>query len=81
APHWEETGNVAGASQEQYVRAAIAPRGITKLGPFERVHVFWLAGMSCDGCSIAVLGATEPSVESLLTGTLPGVPLLLLHHT
>ncbi|MBA3412497.1 MAG: hydrogenase expression protein HypE [Actinobacteria bacterium] len=81
APHWEETGNVAGASQEQYVRAAIAPRGTTKLGPFERVHVFWLAGMSCDGCSIAVLGATAPSVESLLTGTLPGVPLLLLHHT
>jgi len=79
APHWEETGNVAGASQEQYVRAAIAPR--TKLGPFERVHVFWLAGMSCDGCSIAVLGATAPSVESLLVGALPGVPLLLLHHT
>ena len=81
APHWEETGNVAGASQEQYVRAAIAPRGITPLGPFERVHVFWLAGMSCDGCSIAAVGATAPSVESLLTGSLPGVPLLLLHHT
>ncbi|MDQ3096552.1 MAG: hydrogenase expression protein HypE [Chloroflexota bacterium] len=81
APHWEETGNVAGASQEEYVRAAIAPRGTTKLGPFERVHVFWLAGMSCDGCSIAVLGATTPSIESLLVGSLPGVPLLLLHHT
>ena len=81
-PPFEQTGNVAGALQEAYVRAAIAPRGApTKLGPFERVHVFWLAGMSCDGCSIAVLGATAPTVESLLLGTLPGVPLLLLHHT
>ncbi len=50
-------------------------------GPIKVVHAFWLAGMSCDGCSIAVLGATTPSIESLLVGSLPGVPLLLLHHT
>ena len=50
-------------------------------GPFEKVHVFWLAGMSCDGCSIAVLGATAPKVEDLLAGTLPGLPVLSLHHT
>lgn len=83
APAFEQTGNVAGASQEQWARAAIEPRGKpTSLGgAFERVHVFWLAGMSCDGCSIAVLGATAPAVESLLTGSLPGLPLVLLHHT
>jgi hydrogenase small subunit len=82
APPYEQTGNVAGASQEEYVRAAIAPRGATSLmGPLSRVHVFWLAGMSCDGCSIAVLGATAPALESLLAGKLPGVPLMLLHHT
>jgi hydrogenase small subunit len=37
--------------------------------------------MSCDGCSIAAVGATMPTVESLLTGKLPGVPRLVLHHT
>ena len=84
APPHEQTGNVAGATAEQWVRAQLdAKRGAPSLlgGPFERVHVFWLAGMSCDGCSIAVLGATAPAVESLLTGSIPGVPLLLLHHT
>jgi hydrogenase small subunit len=49
-------------------------------GPLRIVHVFWLAGMSCDGCSIAVVGATNPSVESLLAGAVPAMPKVLLHH-
>ena len=32
-------------------------------GPITVVHAFWLAGMSCDGCSIAAVGAEQPSVE------------------
>ena len=50
------------------------------LGPLEVVHVFWLAGMSCDGCSIAAVGATSPPIEQLLTGSIPGVPKVVLHH-
>ncbi len=50
------------------------------LGPHKVIHAFWLAGMSCDGCSIGVVGATQPSVESLLTGSIPGVPKVILHH-
>ncbi|MDR7556297.1 MAG: hydrogenase expression protein HypE [Armatimonadota bacterium] len=49
-------------------------------GPLRVVHAFWLAGMSCDGCTIAVSGATNPGVEGLLTGTIPGLPKVLLHH-
>ena len=49
-------------------------------GPIKVVHAFWLAGMSCDGCSIAVVGATNPSVEQLLTGGLPWMPKVVLHH-
>jgi len=49
-------------------------------GPLEEVHVLWLAGMSCDGCSVAVTGATNPSVEELLAGTIPGLPRAVLHH-
>ena len=61
------------------------PRGLGGLGgsdegPLASVHVFWLAGMSCDGCSIAVTGATAPSVEELLAGTIPGLPKVVLHH-
>lgn len=47
---------------------------------YNEVHAFWLAGMSCDGCSIGISGATKPSVEDLLTGTLPGLPKVILHH-
>ena len=49
-------------------------------GPLEEVHVFWLAGMSCDGCSVSVTGATNPSVEELLAGSIPGMPRAVLHH-
>ncbi|MDQ3128246.1 MAG: hydrogenase expression protein HypE [Chloroflexota bacterium] len=81
-PPMSQVGNVAGISQEEWATAVAAKAGPrTKIGAFEQVHVFWLAGMSCDGCSIAVLGATAPSVESLLTGALPGVPIVFLHHT
>ena len=50
------------------------------LGPIKTVHVFWLAGMSCDGCSIAVTGATNPGIEGLLLGIVPAMPKVILHH-
>lgn len=46
----------------------------------QEVHVFWLAGMSCDGCSISAIGATSPTAESLMLGIIPGVPKIVLHH-
>ena len=54
--------------------------GGTEEGPFKEVHVFWIAGMSCDGCTVAVSGATAPSVEELLGGKIPGMPKVILHH-
>ena len=49
-------------------------------GPITEVHAFWLAGMSCDGCSIAAVGAQNPSVEQLVSGAIPGLPVVVLHH-
>jgi hydrogenase small subunit len=49
-------------------------------GPLDKVHAFWLAGMSCDGCTISTTGASTPSVESLLLGSHPGIPRVVLHH-
>jgi hydrogenase small subunit len=79
APRIEEAP-LAGA-----VFGAEGPQGVGGLGgsldgPLDEVHVFWIAGMSCDGCSIAATGATQPSVEELLAGTIPGVPPVILHH-
>jgi hydrogenase small subunit len=50
------------------------------LGPLKTIHVFWMAGMSCDGCTITVAGATNPGIEGLLTGTVPAMPKVILHH-
>ena len=50
------------------------------LGPIKTIHVYWLAGMSCDGCTISVAGATNPGIEGLLTGTVPAMPKVILHH-
>jgi hydrogenase small subunit len=50
------------------------------LGPIDEIHVFWLAGMSCDGCTIAVSGATNPGIEGLLAGIVPAMPKVVLHH-
>ncbi len=50
------------------------------LGPLETIHVFWMAGMSCDGCTITVAGATNPGIEGLLLGTVPAMPKVILHH-
>ncbi|HEV2770335.1 MAG TPA: hydrogenase expression protein HypE [Solirubrobacteraceae bacterium] len=44
------------------------------------MHVFWLAGMSCDGCTTALLTASQPSVEDLVTGRIPVLPQVVLHH-
>src|SRR4051794_3773459 len=70
----------AGAVFGEDAQRGIGGLGGSDDGPLTEVHVFWLAGMSCDGCSIAVTGATAPSVEDLLAGTIPGLPKVILHH-
>ncbi|MGI8408875.1 MAG: hydrogenase expression protein HypE [Pyrinomonadaceae bacterium] len=89
-PHLSETskmpdqvGNVGRRTTEELVADICASQGKTQLslGPLEKVYVFWLAGMSCDGCTVSVSGATEPALEDLLTGSIPGIPLVVLHHT
>jgi hydrogenase small subunit len=44
------------------------------------MHLFWIAGMSCDGCTTATLGATTPTLEDLTIGRIPGAPKVILHH-
>jgi hydrogenase small subunit len=41
--------------------------------------VFWLSGMSCDGCSISMLGASNPPLEDLALDRAPDVPLIVMH--
>ena len=73
-------GMPAGASMEEVLEPVAAAGRNSRLGPLEKVHVFWLAGASCDGCTVSVTGARSPSLESLLMGAHPGLPRLVLHH-
>src|SRR3989449_8888424 len=44
------------------------------------VHVLWInAGLSCDGDSVALTAATQPSIEEIVLGALPGLPTLAVH--
>ena len=50
------------------------------LGDGDVLHVLWLnGGLSCDGESVALTAATQPSIEDIVLGALPGVPRIALH--
>ena len=65
------------------VRSGLRPErsGVVSSGPLDRVYLFWIVGASCDGCTIAISGATHPRVEDLLNGRVPGLPRVELVHT
>jgi hydrogenase small subunit len=45
------------------------------------LDVIWLtAGLSCDGDTIAMTAATQPSIEDLVLGGIPGLPCVRLHN-
>lgn len=46
----------------------------------ESIKIIWLAGGSCEGCSMAVMGAAEPSIENLLLNQIAGLPSVTLIH-
>ena len=49
--------------------------------PIEEIDVLWLtAGLGCDGDTIAVTGATQPSLEDLVLGAFPWIPKVRFHN-
>lgn len=45
------------------------------------IDILWLsAGLGCDGDTVAITAATQPSLEDLLAGVLPGVPRIGFHN-
>ncbi|MGA7409783.1 MAG: hydrogenase expression protein HypE [Bryobacteraceae bacterium] len=50
-------------------------------GNISELHILWItAGLGCDGESIAMTAATQPSIEDVLFGALPGIPRVRLHN-
>jgi hydrogenase small subunit len=53
----------------------------TSPGPIPEIDVLWInAGLSCDGDTIAMTAATQPSIEDVVFGALPWIPKVRLHN-
>jgi hydrogenase small subunit len=49
--------------------------------PINELDILWItAGLGCDGETIALTGATQPSIEDILLGGLPGIPKVNLYN-
>jgi hydrogenase small subunit len=45
------------------------------------IHILWItAGLGCDGDSVSVTAAEQPSIEDILLGAIPGLPKVHLHN-
>jgi hydrogenase small subunit len=52
-----------------------------KSEPIREIDILWItAGLSCDGDTIAITAATQPSLEEILLGGIPGIPRVLFHN-
>ena len=46
-----------------------------KSSPIAEIDVLWItAGLGCDGDTISMTAATQPSIEDIVLGALPWIP-------
>jgi hydrogenase small subunit len=56
-------------------------RSTQKTPAIKEIHILWItAGLSCDGDTISITAATQPSLEDVLLGAIPGLPKVHLHN-
>src|SRR5579862_7549155 len=47
----------------------------------EEVHIVWISELlGCDGDSVSITAATQPSIEDVVMGNIPGLPKVHLHN-
>ena len=63
------------AETEPYGRRTQKPPAV------KEVHILWTPdGLSCDGDTVSVTAATQPSIEDIVMGAIPGLPKVHLHN-
>jgi hydrogenase small subunit len=61
--------------------AADSRKASSDIESIDEIDVLWLtAGLSCDGDTIAMTAATQPSIEDLVLGAIPWIPKIHLHN-
>jgi hydrogenase small subunit len=47
----------------------------------DEIDILWItAGLGCDGDTVSITAATQPSIEDLVVGVIPGIPRIRLHN-
>ena len=47
----------------------------------DEIDVLWItAALGCDGDTVAPTAGTQPSIEDLIFGTIPGIPKIKLYN-
>jgi hydrogenase small subunit len=60
---------------------AVPVPNLTGAPAVAELDILWLtAGLSCDGDTVSITAATQPSLEDVLLGALPGLPAVRLHN-
>ena len=50
-------------------------RKTQRASPVSDVHIVWMtSGLGCDGDSVSITAATQPSIEDVILGAIPGLP-------
>src|SRR5580693_449068 len=58
-----------------------ARRPDSKSSPIAEIDVLWItAGLGCDGDTISMTAATQPSIEDIVLGALPWIPKVHFHN-
>src|ERR1044072_5106545 len=45
------------------------------------IHVLWItAGLGCDGDTVSITAASQPSIDDVVMGAIPGLPKVHIHN-
>jgi hydrogenase small subunit len=57
------------------------PAVAVERSPIAEMHILWISeGMSCDGDTVSITAADQPSIEDVVLGLIPGLPKVHLHN-
>ncbi|MGA2634391.1 MAG: hydrogenase expression protein HypE [Terracidiphilus sp.] len=67
---------------ERFPPMDTAGLAVKRFAPIQEIDVLWVTGgLSCDGDTIAMTAATQPSLEDIVRGALPWIPKVNFHNS
>ncbi len=56
-------------------------RSTQRPSPVPEIHIVWMTtGLGCDGDSVSITAAMQPSIEDVVLGAIPGLPKVHVHN-